>query len=486
MSSIRIASLSAVAGSLVILATIAFWGQSPLQASANLPSNLSLQAAIDVGTDLELPCGVTVLTSGLTVRTGNRHISGAGPCTVLNFVGTRLEYAIAIAASNVELDHLTISAAPGVLCRGVSMGNVSHVSVHDLTISGAGTVSPQAGLPAAIRFLNVTDLVLRDNDISGSGPATGNAGGYDILSDSGASRRISVARNRIHGSNSTICIALFNVDDVTVENNFIDQSHAFDHSKAEDAGQGYGIVLYGAGQRTIDTGPSGLVRSRNVVVMKTKTAHSFSVGQHIVINQATSTGGTDFNRDFNVSSAPTSTTLTFAQEGPDDNGGGGVVNPSFSSARVAMNTVTNTAGSGIYLQAYTDSVVEGNVITAFGQLMQDTSLPEGGIALMSPMRVIVRDNFIDGSVQNGIAFAAGHAVTITDNVIGHVKYGVQVRGVNQDVHIRGNIVRGVALGISLPPSAPANVFEVVDNTIREGNTSSLKIGSQPKGSNSSE
>jgi putative cofactor-binding repeat protein len=480
MSCIRIASLSAVAGSLLILAAIAVAEQPQSEITAELPRNLSLQAAIDAGTDLKLPCGVTVLTNGLTVRTGNRHISGAGPCTVLNFVGTRLEYAIAITASNVELDHLTISAAPGVLCRGVSMGNVSHVSVHDLTLSGAGTVSPQAGLPAAIRFLNATDLVLRDNDISGTGPATGNAAGYDILSDSGASRRIFVERNHISGSNSTICIALFNVDDATVENNFIDQSHAFDHSKAEDAGQGYGIVLYGAGQRLIES-PSGLVRSRNVVVMTTKTPHSFSVGQHIVINQATSNEGTDFNGDFNVTSTPTPTTLTFAQKGPDDNGGGGVVNPSFSSARVAMNTVTNTAGSGIYLQAYTDSVVEGNVITAFGQLMQDTSLPEGGIALMSPMRVTVSDNFIDSSTQNGIALAAGHAVTITDNVIAHVRYGVQARGVNQDVHIRGNIVRGVTLGISLPPSAPANVFELVDNTIRKDDASTLKTGFQTRG-----
>ena len=161
------------------------------------------------------------------------------------------------------------------------------------------------------------------------------------------------------------------------------------------------------------------------------------------------------------------------------------MNPSFSSARVAMNTVTNTAGSGIYLQAYTDSVVEGNVITAFGQLMQDTSLPEGGVALMSPMRVIVRDNYIDGSIQNGIALAGGHAATITDNVIGHVKLGVQARGVNQDVRIRGNIVRGVTLAISLP-SAPANVFEVVDNTIREGDRSTLKTGFQLRKSDSSE
>jgi putative cofactor-binding repeat protein len=485
MSRIRSASLGATASSLLVVLTIAVWGQSQPQASPHVPRDLNLQAAIDEGTDLKLPCGVTVLTSSLMIRIGNRHIAGAGPCTVLNFVGTRLEYAIAITASNVELDHLTISAAPGVLCRGVSMGNVSHIYLHDLTIFGAGTASPQAGLPAAIRFLNVTDLVLRDNDISGTGPAAGNAAGYDVLSDGGASRRVSVERNRIHGSNSMICIALFNVEDATVENNFIDQSDAFDHSLAEGTGQGYGIVLYGAGQRLIAPGPSGLVRSVNVVAMTTKTPHSFSVGQHIVINQATSTGGTDFNGDFSVTSTPTPTTLTFAQEGPDDRGGSGVVNPSFSSARVAMNTVTNTAGSGIYLQAYTDSVVEGNVITAFGQLMQDTSLPEGGIALMSPMRVIVRDNYIDGSIQNGIALAGGHAATITDNVIGHVKYGVQARGVNQDVRIRGNIVRGVTLAISLP-SAPANVFEVVDNTIREGDRSTLKTGFQLRKSDSSE
>ena len=481
MSRIQIASLVTVAGSLLVLATIAVWGQSRIQAPSQLPRGLSLQAAIDAGADLKLPCGVSVLTSGLTVRSGNRHIAGAGPCTVLNFVGTHLEYAIAITASNVELDHLTISAAPGVLCRGVSIGSVSHVYLHDLTISGAGTVSPQAGLPAAIRFLNVTDLVLQDNDISGTGPATGNAAGYDILSDSGTSRQVSVDRNHIHGSNSSICIALFNVEDATVENNFIDQSHAFDHSAALDTGQGYGIVLYGAGQRLIAPGQSGLVRSGNVVVMTTKTPHGFSVGQHIVINQANSAGGTDFNGDFNVSSAPTLTTLTFVQEGPDDKGGGGIANPSFSSAKVAMNTVTNTAGSGIYLQGYTDSVVERNVITAFGQLMHDTSLPEGGVALMSPMRVIVRDNYIDGSIQNGIVFAAGHAVTITDNVIGHVKYGIQARGFNRNVQIRGNIVRSVTLGISLPPSAPANVFELADNTIREDDASTPKTGSQPKG-----
>jgi Right handed beta helix region len=481
MPRIQIASLGAVAGSLLVLATIAVWGQSRIQAPSQLPRDLSLQAAIDAGTDLKLPCGVSVLTSGLTVRSGNRHIAGAGPCTVLNFVGPHLEYAIAITASNVELDHLTISAAPGVLSRGVSVGSVAHVYLHDLTISGAGTVSPQAGLPAAIRFLNVTDLVLRDNDISGTGPATGNAAGYDILSDSGASRHVTVERNHIHGSNSTICVALFNVEDGTVENNFIDQSHAFDHSAADGTGQGYGIVFYGAGQRLIAPARSGLVRSGNVVLMTTKTPHGFSVGQHIVINQATSKGSTDFNGDFKVISAPTATTLTFAQEGPDDDGGGGIVNPSFSSARVAMNTVTNTAGSGIYLQGYTDSVVEQNVITEFGQLMQDTFLPEGGVALMSPMRVVVRDNYIDGSIQNGIAFAAGHAVTIADNVIGDLKYGVQARGVNRNVQIRNNILRHVKLGISLPPSAPANVFELVDNTIREDDASAPKTGSRPQG-----
>jgi putative cofactor-binding repeat protein len=472
MSSVRIASFLAMASSVLAFATLAAWGQSH-------PRDLSLQASLDAGKDLKLPCGISVLTSGLILRSGNRHIAGSGPCTVLNFVGTRLEYAIAITASNVELDHLTISAAPGVLSRGVSMANVSHVYLHDLTISGAGTVSPEAGLPAAIRFLNVTDLILRDNDISGSGPAIGNAAGYDILSDSGASRRVTVERNRIHGSNSTICIGLFNVEDATVQNNFIDQSHAFDHSAADGTGQGYGIVLYGAGQRRIASRPSGLVRSRNVAVMTTKTPHGFSVGQHIVINQATSNGGTDFNGDFHVRSTPTPTTLTFVQEGRDDNGGDGVVNPSFSSAKVSMNSVTNTAGSGIYLQGYTDSVVEGNVITAFGQLMHDNFLPEGGVALMSPNRVIVRDNYIDGSVQHGIAFAGGYAVTITNNLIGHVKYGVQGRGVNRDIHIKSNIIQSVTLDISLPSSDP-NIFEVVDNIVRENDADAPRTGSPLK------
>lgn len=465
---------------LLLIASPFMWAQVP-PPSAGQHSGFDLQAEINSTAELNLPCGLYFLKNGLIVSSANHHISGSGPCTVLSFSGGPLDYAIAISASNIELDHLTIGAAPGVLGRGVSIGDASHIYLHNLTISGAGTIPPpRSGLPAAIRFLNVTDLVIRDNDISGTGPASGNSGGFDILSDSGASRGVTVEGNHIHGSNSQSCIALFNVDDATVQNNVIDQSHAFDHSVPEDRGQGYGILLYGAGQRLIASKPSGLVRAHNVVVMTTETPHVFAVGQHIVINQALSIGGSDFNGDFKVSSVPTKTTLTFVQDGPDDTGGDGIVNPSFSSARVEMNTVTNTSGSGIYLQGYTDSFVERNVVTNYGQLMQDTSLPEGGIALMSPMRVIVKDNYVDGSIQSGVAFAAGHAVTITNNIISHVKYGVQARGVNRDVHVSGNIISSAQLGISLPPSAPKDVFELIDNTVCENNAQARNSGSESR------
>ena len=453
---------------LLLIASPFMWAQVP-PPSAGQPSGFDLQAEINSRAELNLPCGLYVLKSGLIVSSANHHISGSGPCTVLSFSGGPLDYAIAISASNIELDHMTVSAAPGILGRGVSMGDVAHIYLHNLTISGAGTIPPpRSGLPAAIRFLNVTDLVIRDNDISGTGPASGNSGGFDILSDSGASQRVTVEGNHIHGSNSQSCIALFNVDDATVQNNVIDQSHAFDRSVPEDRGQGYGILLYGAGQRLIASKPSGLVRAHNVVVMTTTTPHVFTVGQHIVVNQAISIGGTVFNGDFYVNSVPSSRTLTFAQEGQDDIGGGGFVNPSFASAKVAFNTVSNTSGSGIYLQGYTDSIVERNVVKNFGQLMRDISLPEGGVALVSPMRVIVTDNYLDGSAQSGVAFAGGHAVTITNNIIGHVNYGVQSRGVNRNVHISGNIISNAKLGISLPSSTAASIFEIIDNTIREG------------------
>jgi hypothetical protein len=456
---------------LLVLSTALITGFAPTLDCRPLDGP-SLQAMIDTESNLKLPCGIYVLRRGLTVRDENRHIAGSGPCTVLTFIGGSLEYAIAITASNVELDHFVISAAPGVLARGISMSDVSHVDIHDLTVTGAGTVDPKHGKPAAIRFLNVTDLKIQDNDIGRTGPAAGNARGYDILSDSGASRHVLVTRNHIHGSNSWISIALFNVDDASVESNVIDQNNAFDSSLGKAAGQGCGILLYGAGQRLIARAPGGLVRSGNVVTMSTTTTHSFSVGQHIVINQAISAHGTDFNGDFYVSSVPSPRTLTFAQGAPDDSGGLGAVNPSFHGGKVIANTVTNTAGSGIYLQAYTDSVVGRNVVTKVGQQMLDTSLPAGGIALTSPIRVTVVSNYIKGSILQGISFAAAHSVNVTDNVISAVACGIQARGVNWDYQIKGNTLSAIKHGVCTPGTSRGS-YDVSDNIISDGTSSTV-------------
>jgi parallel beta-helix repeat protein len=125
--------------------------------------------------------------------------------------------------------------------------------------------------------------------------------------------------------------------------------------------------------------------------------------------------------------------------------------------RVEGNYVTNTAGTGIYLQSSPDSVVEHNVLHEVAQQEIDTMLTVGGITAIGggiggvvPMAsgIKILDNTVDGSASNGIELANTEGAVVSANVIKNVqKYAIHLRGNNAQTSVTGNTVLGASMCI---------------------------------------
>lgn len=80
-----------------------------------------------------------------------------------------------------------------------------------------------------------------------------------------------------------------------------------------------------------------LVRASNVVTVTTATTHYLTTGQLVTISSSTG-GATSFNGTFVVASAPTSTTFTFAQTGPNESA---TAMYGFATSMLASQITTN-------------------------------------------------------------------------------------------------------------------------------------------------
>ncbi|MFO0572205.1 MAG: right-handed parallel beta-helix repeat-containing protein [Polyangiaceae bacterium] len=139
---------------------------------------------------------------------------------------------------------------------------------------------------------------------------------------------------------------------------------------------------------------------------------------------------------------------------------------------VEGNYVTNTAGTGIYIQGSANTIVTGNVLVDTCKQQPETSLVVGAIASNSPSCTITGNN-IRTCPQYGIQFQ-GDDVSITANVIGGItKDAISMRpstspGTVQRASIIGNTIDGAAKGIATWPA----VSDIADikHCVISGNT----------------
>lgn len=115
---------------------------------------------------------------------------------------------------------------------------------------------------------------------------------------------------------------------------------------------------------------------------------------------------------------------------------------------ITNNTITNTAGSAIYLQGVHGAKVIRNTITNTGLQMSPSSLPVAGIALNASNDVRILDNTVNRSRQAGIALATTKDVLIKGNQIHDSdQCGIHLRVAQVRTTIRNNIVDGAPIGL---------------------------------------
>jgi|GEM_PF-6008688 len=139
-------------------------------------------------------------------------------------------------------------------------------------------------------------------------------------------------------------------------------------------------------------------------------------------------------------------------------------NPATTYNTVSGNHVSNTAGSGIYMQSSPYSAVVGNVLERVCLSQDDSRLVVGGIASNAgPMTIT--GNLTRNSGKSGIVVEANdHAVS--GNVIEEcAETGIQLNGICTNVTVSGNVVKSAKHGIRTFGADPITRVSITGNTV---------------------
>jgi nitrous oxidase accessory protein NosD len=154
--------------------------------------------------------------------------------------------------------------------------------------------------------------------------------------------------------------------------------------------------------------------------------------------------------------------------------------------RVMENHVSDTEGTGIFLQAIPDSSVTHNVVARAGSVQEDSALAVAGILVEGVLdsldlygtgagervgRQLVADNQVSDCTRAGISLSSTTATVCRGNLVDRCRYGISIRGAVADLQIEGNIVTSVrpsgeGAGIGQWSDAPAARVRLIGNVVR--------------------
>ena len=432
----------------------------------DIPGNLkryaNLQAAItgSATKHLWIPCG-SYMSASVTISSAIRIEGASRDCVTITFSGSP-DIGAYVTANNVEISGISFAGATG---KAFYLYGVSQIRFHDNRVSGGGAVTT-ATLPlGGVWYQDADDVTIEKNEFTGNGPVSGSPvqnthdiGGNFYIMRSAFSTRIRMNNNRFWANNTAVNVGVFNTSDSEANGNITDQNNA----TAGGSNDGYGIMFYGSGSRTM----TSAARSSNVLTVVTSTPHLFWVGAHVIAKDSTPAGASYFDFDCVVSTVPDSTHFTCPQTGPDDTATGGVVNLSPQNISVQGNKIRNTAGTGIYMQSYTDYVVEANQMWNVAQQQSPVSLCAAGIGLQTPRRVRVFGNDVNGSTQDGICVASGESVAVGHNTVVSALNGINLRAYLRDCSFTTNTVEGGSYGFYEGSSTTVWRLAVEGNVLR--------------------
>ncbi len=305
--------------------------------------------------------------------------------------------------------------APGTsLDNGIIIENNSGVELKSFTIHGSG-----ANLNHAINIYGSTNVVLDHLQIEG-----------------------------IHGTGDQSGIFLGNDDKVWITNNkFIDVGAG--------PGKGSTIIWNYFKKRSQHIYIDHNVMSGNT----TNIAIAMFDTDHDVISNNTIDGGNICvqpcnNNGYGVLFYRTAVQPGFTADTPI------TLWPTPIDESIIGNHITNTAGSGIYLQGVHGGKVIKNTITHSSLQMDDSSLPAAGIALNWAQDIQILDNIIQSDGRGGICLATTKDIVIEGNQIHDApKWGIHLRVRQVRTTIKNNTIDGAPIGVLMEHDASDTKLE---------------------------
>jgi parallel beta-helix repeat protein len=423
--------------------------------------------------------GPIVLASSASweVPSGTQLIGAGKGNTEIRFDGIAAPLVQGIGGRNVRditIESMTISsdAHPGVV-RGLSFDHATDIQVRHNLFTGLGQVGTASG-KAAIFMLEVDGVTIEDNDFTNNGSLgiNGNSdfGNYDVVVGyaPSSSRNVVFRGNRIWGSHANISVALFDVSNSVISGNAVDQNNQTLMTRS-------GIVAIRRERGQVMVTTAVPLHLRSGVGIDTITISGVEAG------------------DFNGTAYAEITVLdpvhfTYQQAGPDDAGIGGTLSVNYNQDgygimfytkanaknpcddnRVISNTVSNTWGTGIYLQGVRYNTVSENVLRDTQQGQYPGTLAAGAIVFGGAPNLMgvgnqVTNNTIDLAGTSGIEAAFVQTSSITGNSIRRAPlFGIRVRSAAQDITISHNEISDSKFAIGI--EATSKGLRIEDNVI---------------------
>lgn len=388
----------------------AFFGSA--QNRDSYPKLSDLLSRAGEGSTITLPCG-SYVTGALKMNKPNVTLQGARHgCVTVTFSGL-VESGLTITANGIRIKNLSFS---GKVSRTIYVDQVNNITIDHNTIEDGGSVAGAKFPLAGIWIQGGRNIWIMDNTLTSDGPSSGNPSGYDIVVNPLAlvppytASAVHIRGNMVFRSNVQNSINLFNCNSCDAQFNIIDQNNRYN---GDGSGHGYGIIAYS----TNGTRISSLSRRGNVVTasLSRNPEYPFLIGSHIAVTSAVKgLHGTNFDGDFYVISA-SDRRLVWRQNAMNDDAVTAAVNQASSRFIAIGNQVTNTAGSCIYLQSMTDSIVAQNNLSDCARQTPDFDIPQAGVAVIGE-RNRVAGNVINRSGHAGVSWA-GLKNIVSDNTI---------------------------------------------------------------------
>lgn len=373
---------------------------------------------------------------------------------------------INVSGLNIRANARGPGVGEGIAVKGKgSPTEHGRVHLHDLNISGfqgcTGGDYQGAIILDSASNIEINDIATSNNGCPDSGSFPG---GFEIESIGSPSYRLEIHNNTLVDYQTNFGIGLFNANDSSVTNNFVDESTVPPSPHAPHFG--YGVMIYGT--VVCKTGQvSSISKASNRVEVTMREACSKLLPGELIESYGVHSDNASLNGEYRVSSV-SGKHITGAWVAPepalDGEGVGGGISYAGQNNKIIGNTIVNASGMGIYLQSTSDTVVSANIIQGSCLNFNDSTLPCGGIAVNNGFRPLIVGNSVNCSGLDGVVLSTTYSANVTGNTIRGIQHnGIRLRASESNALVADNNITGAKIGINV--SGPTKGAQLRGNII---------------------